>query len=594
MSKEIGFAVVGLGMGRHHCKAIQAAPGARLVAVCDLDEERLRPTAQEYGCRAYTTLDELLRDEEVEVVNIATPSGTHAVLGARCAAAGKHLIVEKPADILAGRIEELLAAVRQHGVKAAGIFQSRLDPLNIHIRQAIQQGRLGTLIGAHGHLPWYRAQSYYEGRHGSWKGTWDMDGGGSLMNQGVHTVDLLQWLAGPVAAAMGAFGVFGHRIEAEDQTVALLRFANGALGTLYTTTCCYPGFNQRLTLYGTRGTIIKEEGSLHSWKMQDDPEGKEEQELLVLYGAGRKASGAADPMAVGFDGHTQIIMDMIGAINEDRQPLITLESARHAVEIINAIYLAGRTGREVKVGEKPASVPQSQPAAAKLSKADPRTGHRKGMAPGQVASAKAPAAEYSKPSSAGRSKPASGGYSKPSSEGRSKPASGGYSKPSSAGRSKPASGGYSKPSPAGRGKPASGGYDKPSPAGRGRPTSGGYDKPSPAGRGKPASGGYDKPSPAGRGRPASGGDSKPSSAGRSEPTSGGYDKPSPAGRGRPASGGYSKPSGAVRSGPSPGGYNKPSSAGRGKPVSGGYSKPSSAGRTRPPVKGPKTSKTKGR
>jgi predicted dehydrogenase len=367
MSREIGFAVIGLGMGRHHCKAIQAAPGARLVAVCDLDEQRLRPTAQEYGCRAYATLKELLGDGEVEVVNIATPSGTHTELGVRCAAAGKHLIVEKPADIAAGRIDELLVAVRKHGVKAAGIFQSRLDPLNLRIREAIQQGRLGTLIGAHGHLPWYRAQSYYEGRHGSWKGTWNMDGGGSLMNQGVHTVDLLQWLAGPVAAVMGAFGVFGHRIEAEDQTVALLRFANGALGTLYTTTCAYPGFSQRLTLYGTRGSIIKEEGSLHSWKLQDDPEGKEEQELLALYGAGRKASGAADPMAVGFDGHTQIVLDMIEALAGSRQPSITLESAKHAVEIINGIYLSGRTGREVRVGEAPAPAPKARKPAPKKS-----------------------------------------------------------------------------------------------------------------------------------------------------------------------------------------------------------------------------------
>ncbi len=376
MYREIGFAVVGLGMGRHHCKAIQAAPGARLVAVCDVDEERLRPAAQDYGCRAYSRVEELLGDSEVEVVNIATPSGTHAQIGALAARAGKHLIVEKPADILAERIEALLAAARQHRVKVAGIFQSRFDPLNIRIRQAIQQGRLGRLIGVHGHLPWYRAQAYYEGRHGAWKGTWDMDGGGSLMNQGVHTVDLLQWLAGPVEAVMGMFGVFAHRIEAEDQTVALLRFANGALGTLYTTTCCYPGFNQRMTLYGSRGTIIKEEETLQSWKLQDDPEGKEEQELLALYGEGRKASGAADPMAVSFDGHTRIVLDMVQAIHEDREPAITLESARHAVEIINAIYLAGRTGRQVRVGEKPpapaAARKKAKAARPAAKKAQPR------------------------------------------------------------------------------------------------------------------------------------------------------------------------------------------------------------------------------
>lgn len=481
MSRDIGFAVVGLGMGRHHCKAIQAAPGARLVAVCDLDEERRLPVAQEFGCRAYATVEELLADAEVEVVNIATPSGTHAALGARFAAAGKHLIVEKPADIVASRVDELLAAVRQHGVKAAGIFQSRLDPLNIRIRQAIQAGRLGTLIGAHGHLPWFRAQSYYEGRHGTWKGTWDMDGGGSLMNQGVHTVDLLQWLAGPVAAVMGSFGVFGHQIEAEDQTTAILRFANGALGTLYTTTCCYPGFNQRLTLYGTRGTIIKEEGNLHSWKLQDDAENREEQELLALYGAGRKASGAADPMAVGFDGHTQIVLDMIGAIIEDREPLITLESAKHPVEIINAIYLSGRTGREVRVGEKP--VAATPAPAAKETAPAPRTGHRKGKSPKVGAAGKAGPATYSKPSTAQRTKAAPARYAKTSAAARSKPT--GYNK-AGAGEGGRASGGYSKPST----RPSTGGYGKastrPSTGAASRAGAGGYGKAST----RPSTGGY--------------------------------------------------------------------------------------------------------
>lgn len=396
MSREIGFAVVGLGMGRHHCKAIQAAPGARLVAICDVDEERLRPAAQEYGCRAYARVEELLQDDQVEVVNIATPSGTHAQIGALAARAGKHLIVEKPADILAERIEALVGVAHQHRVKVAGIFQSRFDPLNIRIRQAIQQGRLGRLIGVHGHLPWYRLQDYYEGHHGSWKGTWELDGGGSLMNQGVHTVDLLQWLAGPVEAVMGMFGVFGHRIEAEDQTVALLRFGNGALGTLYTTTCCYPGFNQRMILYGTRGTIIKEEGTLKSWKLQDDPEGKEEQELLALYGEGRKASGAADPMAVSFDGHTQIVLDMVQAILEDREPAITLESARHAVEIINAIYLSGRTGRQVRVGEKPAARDGAKPGVKRQAEATRPAAKKKAQARKKQAAGKKGTAKKTK------------------------------------------------------------------------------------------------------------------------------------------------------------------------------------------------------
>jgi predicted dehydrogenase len=351
MSTEIGFAVVGLGMGRHHCRAITSAPGARLVAVCDVDAERRDPAAEEFECRGYGDVAELLADDDVDVVNIATPSGTHTAIGVQAAQAGKHLIVEKPADITAPKIDELIGAVAAAGVHAAGIFQSRLDPLNQEIRDAVQGGRLGNLIGVHGHLPWYRKQTYYEGPHGSWKGTWAMDGGGSLMNQGVHTVDLLQWIAGPVRSVMGMFGVFGHEIEAEDQSVALLRFESGAIGTLYTTTCAYPGFDQRITLYGSQGSITKAEGALDGWKLLADESGDEERAMLERFGANAdKKSGAADPMAVSFDGHTRIIIDMIEAIQSDREPMITLDSARHAVEIINGVYESGRSGREITIG----------------------------------------------------------------------------------------------------------------------------------------------------------------------------------------------------------------------------------------------------
>jgi len=350
MSKKTGFAVVGLGMGRHHCKAIVAAPGAQLVAVCDTDEERLIDASKEYGCKAYNDYAELLKDEKVEVVNIATPSGMHAKMGIEAAVAGKHMIVEKPADIKPERVDALIKAGLENKVKIAGVFQARLDPLNIRIRDAVQEGKLGKLIGVHGHLPWYRKQSYYEGMHGKWKGTWGMDGGGSLMNQGVHTVDLLQWIAGPIESVSGMYGIFAHEIEAEDQAVAVMRFKSGALGTLYTTTCCYPGYDQRIMLYGTEGSVSKIHSELEGWKLLSDENNVEEKELLALYGANKDSSGSADPMAVSFDGHTQIIVDMYESIAEERSPLITLDSARHAVEIINGVFESARSGKHVRVG----------------------------------------------------------------------------------------------------------------------------------------------------------------------------------------------------------------------------------------------------
>ena len=348
MAEELGFAVVGLGMGKHHCRSITEAKGARLVTVCDLDEERLGQMVEKYGCKSTTRLEDVLADDEIQVVNIATPSGMHAEMGAQVADAGRHIIVEKPADITPERVDALAEAARRNGVKVGCIFQSRLDGLNKRIREAIQNDELGKLIGLHGHLPWFRRQAYYEGPHGDWKGTWGMDGGGSLMNQGVHTVDLIQWLGGPVKQVMGMFGVFNHDIEAEDQTMALLRFENGALGTLYTTTCCYPGLDQQITIYGSKGSIQKDASKLLSWKIEGENEAEVEAEMLRRFGKRDKEEGiAADPMAVSSDGHTVIIEDLVQAIREDRDPMIGLESARHAVAIINGIFESGRTGKAV-------------------------------------------------------------------------------------------------------------------------------------------------------------------------------------------------------------------------------------------------------
>jgi predicted dehydrogenase len=169
------------------------------------------------------------------------------------------------------------------------------------------------------------------------------------MNQGVHTIDLLQWLGGRVKSVFGAYGVFAHDISAEDKTVAILKFENGALGTLMTTTCAYPGMSQYIIIHGDKGTIAKEEDQLTSWRIQGEREKEEEIEMLNLYGPqeNRGATTASDPMAVGASGHTGIIEDMVQSILENKEPMISIESAKHAVEIVNAIYESGRTAKEI-------------------------------------------------------------------------------------------------------------------------------------------------------------------------------------------------------------------------------------------------------
>ncbi len=349
--REIGFGVVGLGMGQHHCKAIIQAEGAKLVAVCDIDLERLNKVVDEFNVKGYEKYEDMLKDPEVEVVNVCTPSGMHVDMALQALDVDKHIIVEKPVDVSVEKVDKLIeAAKKKPHLKLGAIFQSRTVPMHKRIRKAIEDGRFGKIVGAHALLPWWRAQSYYEGAHGEWKGTWSMDGGGSLMNQGVHTVDLIQWLVGPVKSVTGSFGVFGHKIEAEDQTVATLEFECGAIGVLATTTCAYPGLPQMIVIYGEKGTIVKEEGHLSAWKVEGDEDGKEEQEMLSLYGPKEKRNGettASDPMAVGSAGHVGIVEDVVEAIWKDRDPIINIQNARHAVQIVTSVYEAGRTGKRV-------------------------------------------------------------------------------------------------------------------------------------------------------------------------------------------------------------------------------------------------------
>lgn len=349
--REIGFGVVGLGMGAYHADAVAGSKGAKLIALCDIDESRLNKTNEKFKVKAYKNYDDMVNDKEIEVINVCSPSYLHVDMALQAVKAGKNVIVEKPVDISVDKINMLIAEGKKAGVKMSGIFQSRTTPLNKRIKDAIDKERIGKLIGVHCSLPWYREQSYYQGPHGSWKGTWDKDGGGSLMNQGVHSVDLLQWFGGRVKSVFGAFGVFAHDISAEDKTVAVLKFENGALGTLMTSTCAYPGLSQQILIFGDKGTISKDDEQLKTWKVRGEQEKEEEAEMMNLYGPREKRgeTTASDPMAVGSSGHVGLIEDMVQAILEDKGTLITIESAKHAVEIVNAIYESGRTGKEVNI-----------------------------------------------------------------------------------------------------------------------------------------------------------------------------------------------------------------------------------------------------
>lgn len=345
--KAIRFGVVGLGMGGHHCIAIQNARGAELSAICDKDPKRLAQQVRAFGVTGYCDYGDMLKDPDIDVISIVTESGYHARMGIAAVKAGKHIVVEKPVDIKPARITRLEKAVAAAGVKCACIFQSRMAPCNIVLKKAIEAGKMGRVIGMHGSLPWFRGKDYFSGRFGPWRGTWKLDGGGSMMNQGIHTIDLLTFLAGPVRRVSGFYGVFDHDIEAEDHAVACLEYASGALGTVFTTTCARPEGGQIIYGFGSKGSFHKQGESLTAYDMGGS---KERARMMARFGGARSADTAGkDPMAVAADGHALIMEDMVKAIRQDREPVIPLSQARHAVEVVCAVYKSARTGRAITI-----------------------------------------------------------------------------------------------------------------------------------------------------------------------------------------------------------------------------------------------------
>lgn len=349
---QVGYAVIGLGMGRAHAKYASQAEGCKLLAVSDIDTTRGKAAADEFHCDAHTDYHEMLKRDDIDVVSVCTPSGTHAGVAIDVARAGKHVLCEKPLDITLQKIDAMIRACRENGVKLGGIFQSRFSPANQKVKQAVDSGRLGRLITANAQVKWYRKQEYYTGR---WQGTWAMDGGGSLMNQSIHTVDLFQWIMGPVRSVFAKTGVFAHTIETEDLGVALLTFENGAIGSFIGTTCAYPGLDTTVQVHGENGSIYLADGKIATWKIKGDNEKEEEAEVVAEYGRQSNVSAEAGrPAAVPTDSFLMQIQDMVDSVRYDREPFVSGEKARHAVEIVLAIYESSRTRREVFLGEKPA------------------------------------------------------------------------------------------------------------------------------------------------------------------------------------------------------------------------------------------------
>lgn len=338
--QPLNFAVIGAGnIGKIQAEAIQHIPDARVTVVCNRRESSGRALAESVGATWVADYHDAVARDDVDVVTICTPSGTHMEIAVAAAKAGKHLLVEKPIDITLERIDTMLAAVEEAGVILACVFPLRFAQGVHKAKAALEAGRLGRLTLADCYVKWFRPQSYYDD---NWRGTWELDGGGALMNQSIHNIDLLQWLAGPVTSVMAQTGTLAHEMQTEDTASALLTFAHGGIGVIQGATSCWPGDRARVELHGDRGSIVLEEGRIVVWKLAD---GTQEEERAMLNLESQQGSGAADPTAIGYEMHRRQIVDLIEAIRTDRSPAIEGAEARKAVEIIRAIYLAASEQR---------------------------------------------------------------------------------------------------------------------------------------------------------------------------------------------------------------------------------------------------------
>ncbi|MCL2508714.1 MAG: Gfo/Idh/MocA family oxidoreductase [Oscillospiraceae bacterium] len=342
MSKKVGYAVVGLGVGTAHMHAAAKSENADLIAVCDLIQEKLDKAAAEHpGTLTYLSFDEMLKNPDIDVVSICLPSAMHAEFAVKAMEAGKHVLVEKPIDITVEAAMKIEEARVRTGQKAGVIHQNRNNADMAPIREAITSGRIGRLIYGDFEVKWYRTQKYYD--EGGWRGTWEMDGGGSLMNQAVHTVDLMQWLMGDVESVTSQMGVYSHDIETEDMTASLIKFKSGAVATFVSMTCAYPGLNTGIKIYGSNGSIEADSDEITLWKFNDARE-NEEAEMLERY-SGNGAAAALDPTLC--TGHTSMVEDMINAVRDDHDPQIMPLEAIKSVRIVNAVYESARTGKTV-------------------------------------------------------------------------------------------------------------------------------------------------------------------------------------------------------------------------------------------------------
>lgn len=328
MERKVNYAILGCGaISKTHIKALAQVEKAVLYAVCDKEKERAEEAAGETGARVYTDLDRMLADENVDAVIILTASGMHGDMGMRAAKAGKHVIVEKPIDISVEKAKQLISVCDENHVSLSCIFQHRYDADTKALAEAVREGRLGTLNAGCCHTKWYRGQEYYD--EVAWRGTKQYDGGGALMNQGIHQLDLFQYIMGEVEEVFAYCATRAHeRIDVEDLCMASLKFKNGALGIMEASTVANPGFYTRIDINGSKGSVILQNNAVTEWKIEGE-EAYQTQETVLP--------------------HRLQLAEITESILRGEPSLVNGREALKALQVVEAIYRSAETGKPAKV-----------------------------------------------------------------------------------------------------------------------------------------------------------------------------------------------------------------------------------------------------
>jgi predicted dehydrogenase len=338
------LALVGAGnISDTHARAAATLPGVEISAVCGRTMAKAARLASLYGATPYDDYSALLGHPGLDAVVLGSPSGLHAEQGIAAARRGLHVLTEKPIDVTLDRADALIETARATKVALGVLFQDRAQPSLVRLRDALASGRMGRPLLASARVKWHRPPEYYAGS--SWRGTWALDGGGALMNQGIHTIDLLGWLLGPVKHVLAQTATLAHDIEVEDTALAILEFVSGARATYEATTVAYPGYARRVEITTERGTITIEHGRVIAADLRDGGD-----DLVDAKAA--SAGGASTPVVSDVSGHATLMADFVAAARDGRPPLCSGADARRSMAIAKAIYESARTGALAQVDDR--------------------------------------------------------------------------------------------------------------------------------------------------------------------------------------------------------------------------------------------------